>query len=62
MFTLYLLNMIVIIPGVVPHFFVGAAAGVFGNATGGRRGAILGAFAHGCFIILPASILIAGAG
>ena len=29
----------VIIPGVVPHFFVGAAAGVFGNATGGRRGA-----------------------
>lgn len=42
MFTLYLLNMIVIIPGVVPHFFVGAAAGVFGNATGGRRGAILG--------------------
>ncbi|MCX1008513.1 PTS ascorbate transporter subunit IIC, partial [Escherichia coli] len=45
MFTLYLLNMIVIIPGVVPHFFVGAAAGVFGNATGGRRGAILGAFA-----------------
>lgn len=27
MFTLYLLNMIVIIPGVVPHFFVGAAAG-----------------------------------
>ena len=47
MFTLYLLNMIVIIPGVVPHFFVGAAAGVFGNATGGRRGAILGAFAQG---------------
>lgn len=27
MFTLYLLNMIVIIHGVVPHFFVGAAAG-----------------------------------
>ncbi|EFJ9143514.1 PTS ascorbate transporter subunit IIC, partial [Escherichia coli] len=50
MFTLYLLNMIVIIPGVVPHFFVGAAAGVFGNATGGRRGAILGAFAQGLLI------------
>ncbi|PVF10546.1 PTS ascorbate transporter subunit IIC, partial [Yersinia pestis] len=32
MFALYLLNMTVIIPGVVPHFFVGAAAGVFGNA------------------------------
>lgn len=50
MFTLYLLNMIVIIPGVVPHFFVGAAAGVFGNATGGRRGAILGASLRACLL------------
>lgn len=58
MFTLYLLNMIVIIPGVVPHFFVGAAAGVFGNATGGRRGAILGAFAQGLLItFLPVFLL-----
>ena len=57
MFTLYLLNMIVI-PGVVPHFFVGAAAGVFGNATGGRRGAILGAFAQGLLItFLPVFLL-----
>ncbi|EOU7938247.1 PTS ascorbate transporter subunit IIC [Escherichia coli] len=58
MFTLYLLNMIVIIPGVVPHFFVGAAAGVFSNATGGRRGAILGAFAQGLLItFLPVFLL-----
>ncbi|WP_238924638.1 PTS ascorbate transporter subunit IIC [Escherichia coli] len=58
MFTLYLLNMIVIIPSVVPHFFVGAAAGVFGNATGGRRGAILGAFAQGLLItFLPVFLL-----
>lgn len=58
MFTLYLLNMIVIIPGVVPHFFVGVAAGVFGNATGGRRGAILGAFAQGLLItFLPVFLL-----
>ncbi|EIN2942258.1 PTS ascorbate transporter subunit IIC [Escherichia coli] len=58
MFTLYQLNMIVIIPGVVPHFFVGAAAGVFGNATGGRRGAILGAFAQGLLItFLPVFLL-----
>ncbi|EOT5954808.1 PTS transporter subunit IIC, partial [Escherichia coli] len=55
---LYLLNMTVIIPGVVPHFFVGAAAGVFGNATGGRRGAILGAFAQGLLItFLPVFLL-----
>ncbi|EGQ9161365.1 PTS ascorbate transporter subunit IIC [Vibrio parahaemolyticus] len=50
MFLLYVMGLTVIIPGVVPHFFVGAAAGVFGNATGGRRGAILGAFAQGLLI------------
>ncbi|MBS9426952.1 PTS ascorbate transporter subunit IIC [Photorhabdus akhurstii] len=58
MFILYALGMTVIIPGVVPHFFVGAAAGVFGNATGGRRGAILGAFAQGFLItFLPVFLL-----
>lgn len=42
----------------VPHFFVGATAGVFGNATGGRRGAILGAFAQGLLItFLPVFLL-----
>lgn len=44
------LNWVLILPGVVPHFFCGATAGVFGNATGGRRGAIIGAFAHGVLI------------
>lgn len=58
MFTLYLLNMTVIIPGVVSHFFTGGASGVFGNATGGRRGAILGAFTQGLLIsILPVFLL-----
>lgn len=58
MFLLYALNMTVIIPGVVPHFFVGAAAGVFGNATGGRRGAMLGAFANGLLItFIPVFLL-----
>ncbi|MCT8344096.1 PTS ascorbate transporter subunit IIC [Photorhabdus kleinii] len=58
MFVLYALGMTVIIPGVVPHFFVGAAAGVFGNATGGRRGAILGAFTQGFLItFLPVFLL-----
>ncbi|KHN49718.1 PTS ascorbate transporter subunit IIC [Pectobacterium fontis] len=58
MVVLYLMGLTVIIPGVVPHFFVGAAAGVFGNATGGRRGAILGAFANGLLItFLPVFLL-----
>jgi ascorbate PTS system EIIC component len=40
----------VILPGVVPHFFVGATAGVFANATGGRRGAIIGSFINGLLL------------
>lgn len=58
MVLLYLMGLTMIIPGVVPHFFVGAAAGVFGNATGGRRGAMLGAFASGLLItFLPVFLL-----
>ncbi len=48
----------VILPGVVPHFFTGATAGVFGNATGGRRGALIGSFANGLLItFLPVLLL-----
>lgn len=47
-----------ILPGLVPHFFTGGAAGVFGNATGGRRGAVFGAFTNGLLItFLPAFLL-----
>ncbi len=52
------LHWVLILPGVVPHFFCGATAGVFGNATGGRRGAIIGSFAHGLLItFLPVFLL-----
>lgn len=48
----------VILPGVVPHFFCGATAGVFGNATGGKKGAFIGAFAHGLLItFLPVLLM-----
>ncbi|MGZ4160559.1 MAG: PTS ascorbate transporter subunit IIC [Neobacillus sp.] len=58
MFLLPLFGLSIIVPGLVPHFFTGAAAGVFGNATGGRRGAILGSFANGLIIsFLPALLL-----
>ncbi len=39
-----------ILPGVVPHFFTGATAGVYGNATGGIRGATIGSFINGMII------------
>ncbi|MEC9485716.1 MAG: PTS ascorbate transporter subunit IIC [Candidatus Izemoplasma sp.] len=50
MLILIALNGTVILPGVIPHFFVGATAGVFGNATGGRRGAVVGSFVNGVVI------------
>jgi ascorbate PTS system EIIC component len=47
-----------ILPGMVPHFFDGGGAGVFGNATGGRVGAIVGAFVNGLLItFLPAGLM-----
>lgn len=58
MFILSAMRATVIIPGVIPHFFCGATAGVFGNATGGRRGAVIGAFVHGLLItFLPVLLL-----
>lgn len=52
------LGLALILPGMVPHFFTGGTAGVFGNATGGRRGAVLGGMANGVLItFLPAFLL-----
>jgi PTS system ascorbate-specific IIC component len=48
-----------ILPGMVPHFFTGGGAGVYGNATGGRLGAMIGGFVNGVIItILPAILLL----
>ncbi|XKM12957.1 PTS ascorbate transporter subunit IIC [Orbaceae bacterium ac157xtp] len=58
LFVLGQLHLTLILPGVVPHFFCGATAGVFGNAMGGRRGAMLGAFANGLLITFLPVLLI----
>ena len=58
MLTLGALGGVLIIPGMVPHFFTGATAGIYGNATGGRRGAVVGAFVNGLAIsFIPALLL-----
>jgi len=58
MFLLPIFGLAVIVPGLVPHFFCGATAGVFGNATGGRRGAVIGAFVQGIMLsFIPALLL-----
>ncbi|MBQ9063682.1 MAG: PTS ascorbate transporter subunit IIC [Eubacterium sp.] len=46
----------IILPGAVLHFFCGATAGVCGNATGGLKGCVAGAFVHG----IIATFLAAG--
>lgn len=58
MFIMIGMKTIVIIPGVVGHFFCGAAAGIFGNATGGKRGAVIGSAVNSLLISwLPLFIL-----
>jgi len=53
-FVVRMLGGMVVVPPVVQFFFMGGAAGVFGNATGGRKGAILGGALNGIlFTILP---------
>ena len=58
MLLLGVMELVIIIPGVVGHFFTGATA-VFGNATGGRRGAMVGSFVNGIMILfLPVALLL----
>lgn len=58
MFILGFTGGVLIIPGLVPHFFCGATAGIYGNATGGRRGAVIGSFVNGLLLaFLPAALL-----
>jgi PTS system ascorbate-specific IIC component len=48
----------VILPGLVPHFFLGATGGVFGNIKGGIKGAILGPLLVGIFITFVPTFFI----
>lgn len=58
MFILIFTGGVVILPGVVPHFFCGATAGVIGNAAGGIRGSVIGAFLQGVLIsFLPVFLM-----
>lgn len=44
----------VILPSMIIHFFCGGTSGVFGNATGGWKGAVLGGFLCGLIFTLLA--------
>lgn len=58
MVLLPIFGLVVVIPGLVSVFFAGGGAGVFGNAAGGRRGAVIGSFVSGLLLgFLPALLI-----
>jgi len=57
MFIFAALKSTVIIPVAIPYFFIGATAGVFGNATGGWKGAVAGGFVTGILIAVGPALL-----
>lgn len=57
MLTLPAFGLAMILPGMLTNFFAGGTAGIFGNAVGGRRGALIGGIAHGIFITLLPALL-----
>jgi len=58
MFVLPTFGLAMILPGMLTNFFAGGTAGIFGNAVGGRRGAIIGGILHGFFITLLPALLV----
>lgn len=58
MFVLPVFGWAMILPGILTNFFAGGTAGIFGNLTGGRRGAIIGGIFHGFFITLLPALLV----
>lgn len=58
MFVLPTFGLAMILPSMLTNFFAGGTAGIFGNAAGGRRGAIIGGIAHGFFITLLPALLV----
>ncbi|WP_026883436.1 PTS sugar transporter subunit IIC [Clostridium akagii] len=58
MFILPRFGLAMILPGMLTNFFAGGTAGIFGNAVGGRRGAVIATIAHGFFITLLPALLV----
>ena len=57
MFVMAAMKTVVMIPVAIPFFFIGATAGVFGNARGGWKGCVLGAFVTGILISVGPAVI-----
>src|SRR5690606_21401230 len=51
------LDLVVIIPVAIPYFFIGGTAAVFGNATGGWKGAVVGSGVVGALIAIGPQLI-----
>ncbi|WP_353947954.1 PTS ascorbate transporter subunit IIC [Sporolactobacillus sp. Y61] len=49
---------VVVFPALIPTFFTGAITAIFGNSTGGRRGAITGSLLNGFILIFGQAFLL----
>lgn len=56
MFASRLVGTVVPVPSIIGAFFTGGVAGIFGNALGGRRGAIISGFVYGLFLSIPVAL------
>ncbi len=57
MFFFSAVGMTVIIPVAIPYFFIGGTAAVFGNATGGWKGAIVSSIVTGILIAVGPAVM-----
>lgn len=49
---------VIVFPALIPTFFTGAITAIFGNAHGGRRGAIIGSSVNGFLLIFGQALLL----
>lgn len=51
-----LFNTVIPVPAIIGAFFTGGVAGIFGNALGGRRGAMVSGFVYGIILSVPVAL------
>lgn len=49
---------VTVFPALIPTFYTGAVTAIFGNATGGKRGAIIGSGLNGFILIFGQALLL----
>jgi len=56
MFASNIFNTVIPLPSIIGGFFTGGVAGIFGNALGGRRGAMVAGFIYGLVLTIPVAL------